>query len=261
MDCVIIAGGRPGADDPLFPYTQGKPKALLPLGSRPMLAYVLNALHNARDVEYLVVAGIEEAEGAAAARELPGSQPIVFLPDRGGLVANARCGLEWLAVNRPDRSEVLISGADIPLLTGPMVDAFVDQCRPFARLAYYNVVTKEAMEQRFPHSRRTFVRLQEVQIAGGDVILAQTAILDTNQALWEALSDARKHAWQLARIVGFRTLLRLLLHRLSLAEVEHVAGDLFGAPVRIITSPFPELAMDADKPHQVDLLRRHLSDR
>ena len=258
MDCVIVAGGRPGPDDPLFRYTRGKPKALLPLGGQPMLAYVLQALHDAREVEYLVVAGIEEAQGAAATRGLPGTQPVIFLPDRGGLVANARSGLEWLETNRPERGELLISTADIPLLTGPMVDAFVDRCRPFEQLAYYNVVTRETMEQRFPNSNRTFVRLREAEIAGGDLILAQTAILYTNHALWEALSDARKHAWQLARIVGFRTLLKLLIHRLSLVEVERLVGEMFGAPVQIIRSPNPELAMDADKPHQVDLIRRHL---
>lgn len=259
MDCIVVAGGQPGPDDPLFPYTQGKPKALLPIGGQPMLAYVLRALHEARHVDGLVVVGIPEAEGALAANSLPASQQLTFLPDRGGIVANARQGLEWLLANRPQAAEVLFSTADIPLLTGPVVDTFVDQCRPFDRLAYYNVVTRETMENRFPHSDRTFVRLHETEIAGGDLILAQSRILDTNQALWEALSDARKHAWQLARIVGFRTLLRLLLHRLSLPEVEQLAGDMFAAPIRILISLHPELAMDVDKPEQVDLLRRHLS--
>ena len=29
MDCVLVAGGRPGPQDPLYDETQGKPKALL----------------------------------------------------------------------------------------------------------------------------------------------------------------------------------------------------------------------------------------
>lgn len=259
MDCVVIAGGRPDPDDPLFTYTEGKPKALLSLNGQPMLAHVLQALNDACQVDTIVVVGMIEEEGAAAIRHLPASQPVIFLADQGSIVANARRGLEWLEANRPGNSELLLSTADIPLLTGEIVDAFVEQCRPFDRLAYYNMVTKETMEARFPHSNRTFVRLREAEVAGGDLFLAQSDILYTNQALWEALTNARKHAWQLARIVGFRTLFKLLLHRLSLAEVEQLATQLLGAPIRILTSPYPELAMDADKPEQVDLLRRQLS--
>ena len=34
MDCVITAGGVPKPDDPLYVYTQGKPKALLEINGR-----------------------------------------------------------------------------------------------------------------------------------------------------------------------------------------------------------------------------------
>lgn len=259
MNCIVVAGGRPGAEDPLYPLTQGKPKALLTLGEQPMLAYVLRALSDSRYVERLIVVGIEATEGEATLRYLSSPEQVHFLPDQGGIVNNARYGLEWLEANRLGTRELLVSTADIPLLTGGIVDAFVDQCRPFDQFAYYNVVTRETMEARFPHSNRTFVRLQEVQVAGGDLILAQTRLMYTNMQLWEALANARKHAWQLARIVGPRTLLKLLLRRLALAEVEQLASRMFAVPIRIVTSPYPELAMDADKPDQVALLRHYLT--
>lgn len=259
MDCIIVAGGRPGLEDPLYPYTQGKPKALLKLNGQPMLAHVLSALDNSRYVEQLIVVGLEATEGEVALPYLGSPEKVHFLPDQGGIVSNARHGLEWLEANRPGAAELLISTADIPLLTGAIVDAFVDQCQPFDQLVYYNVVTRETMEARFPHSNRTFVRLQGMQVAGGDLILAQARILHTNQKLWEALSNARKHAWQLAHIVGPATLLKLLLRRLSLAEVEQLATRMFGAPIRVLTSPYPELAMDADKPEQVALLHHQIS--
>lgn len=230
------------------------------LNDRPMLAHVLRGLSDSRYVEQVVVVGIEAREGEEATLPyLPSTVQLQFLPDQGGIISNARYGLEWLEANRPQKGEVLISTADIPLLTGEIVDAFVDQCMPFDHLAYYNVVTRETMEGRFPRSNRTFVRLQGAEIAGGDLIVAQSRIVHTNQQLWEALSDARKHAWQLARIVGPVTLLKLLLRRLSLAEVEQLASRMFAAPIRILISPYPELAMDADKPDQVALLRHNLT--
>lgn len=258
MDCIVLAGGRPQADDPLYAYTGDKPKALLSLNGRPMLAYVLDALSHSAHVEQLVVVGIDEEEGEVATRQLPASTIVTFLPDQGAIIPNARQGLEWLARRRPEQREVLVSTADIPLLTAATVDAFVEQCRPFDHLAYYNVVTKETMERAFPRSNRTFVRLKEVQVAGGDLSLAQTRILHTNQELWEALTNARKHAWQLARIVGPRTLLKLLLRQLTLGEVESLASRMFGEPIRVLVNPRAEVAMDADKPEQVELLRHHL---
>ena len=259
MDCVVVAGGRPEPEDPLYPYTQGKPKALLTLASQPMLAYVLRALSDARQVDRLVVVGVEKKEGQIAAQHLPHPEHVVFLPDQGGIIRNSRFGVEWVVEKRPEAAEVLLSTGDIPLLTGAAVDAFVQRCRPFDHLAYYNLVTRETMETRFPNSNRTFVRLKGVQVAGGDLILVQTRVLDSNRQLWEALTNARKHAWQLARIVGPLTLLKLILRRLSVSEVEEIASRMFEAPVRILLSAYPELAMDVDKPHQVELIKQELT--
>ncbi len=44
MDAIVIAGGVPTPVEPLYPYTQGKPKALLDLCGKPMIQWVLDAL-------------------------------------------------------------------------------------------------------------------------------------------------------------------------------------------------------------------------
>jgi hypothetical protein len=94
-----------------------------------------------------------------------------------------------------------------------------------------------------------------MEVAGGDILIARPEVAETNPEIWQSLANARKHAWRLARIVGLGTLARFLLHRLSLADAEAAAERLVGCPVRVLVSPHAELAMDADKPHQVDLLR------
>lgn len=37
MDAVLLAGGLPGPDSPLYTHTQGKPKAALQIGSKSMI--------------------------------------------------------------------------------------------------------------------------------------------------------------------------------------------------------------------------------
>ena len=249
MDALIVAGGKPGPDDDLFPYTQGDPKSVIKMGNRTMLERVVDALQGSSQIEEIVVIGIGHDHGMTFKR------PVHHLPDHGSLVANAVAGIRWLLEHDPTPRPVLGASADIPTLTPEIVDQLIETCRPFQHSLYYTVVTPEIMEKRFPGSKRTYVRFQDHSVAGGDMFIFHTGLANTNPDLLEAFSNARKHAWKLARIVGFRTLLKFLLHRLSLAEVEQTGERVLDGSVKVVLSPHAELAMDADKPHQVELLQ------
>jgi GTP:adenosylcobinamide-phosphate guanylyltransferase len=255
MDCIVTAGGIPGPEDPLYAYTQGKSKALLDMHGRTMLERVIDALQTSHYVERIVVVGLGDDMGMHFQR------PVEHLPDQGGIVPNLLAGMHYLYGPTPARVPVLICSADIPAISGANVEAFVETCVPFDKGVYYNFVTQETMEARFPHSNRTFVKLKGVRIAGGDMVIAHADLADAHRELWLALTNARKHAWQLARIVGLGTLLKLLFRQLSLSDLEKTAERIIQRPTAIILSPFAELAMDADKPHQVDLLRDDLRAR
>jgi len=254
MDCIITAGGSVAEDDPLFPYTKGKPKALIEINGLTMLEYVVRALEGSSFVDAIYIVGLDEDDVSGLAL----SPDITYIADCGGLVANLSAGLNRLRADNPKAETALLSSADIPLLTPEVVNAYVEDCRPFDCVAYYNVVTRELIERSFPGSGRTFVKLRGLAVAGGDMTLVQTRIMQTNDEFWEALVSGRKHAWRLARIVGLRTLLKFLVRRLSLSDIEQHASRLVGAPVRLLNSPYPELAMDVDKPAQVELLRQVL---
>lgn len=254
MDSIIVAGGNVPEDDPLFAYTKGRPKSLLQINGLSMLEYVYAAHAEAKQVDRIYVSGLEPAD--IEGLRLPPDVPTI--PDQGSLVNNLFVSLNRLLEENPGAETVLLCSADVPLLTGAVVDAYLGNCRPFDCVAYYNLVTRETIEARFPGSGRTYVRLRDCAVAGGDMTLVQTRILDTNPEFWEAVVDARKHAWKLARLVGLRPLLKLLFRRLSIADIEQLAARIVDAPVRVLTSPYPELAMDVDKPAQVELLRRSL---
>lgn len=115
------------------------------------------------------------------------------------------------------------------------------------------------MEKRFPGSKRTFVPLKEARIAGGDIFIIQPWIADTHRELWDAMTNARKHAWKLARLVGLGTLVKYLFRRLSIADLEGIGFRFLGHPVKVVETPHAEIVMDADKPYQVDLLRREFA--
>ena len=256
MDCIVVAGGIPGPDDPMYEYTQGQPKALLDMEGRTMLERVMDALQTAENVERVVVVGLEGDMGMQFRRAVD-----MYLPDHGSMVANVIVGVEWLRQDKPDISTVLFCTSDLPALTGANVDSFLQSCEPFDKGIYYIFVTREAMEARFPDSKRTYVKLKGLEIAGGDIAIAQVDLADTHEELWRALTDARKHAWKLARVVGIRVLLKLLFRRLSIEDIEETAARIIDRPAQIVLDAPAEMAMDVDKPQQLELLRADLRRR
>ncbi|MEW5986930.1 MAG: nucleotidyltransferase family protein [Chloroflexota bacterium] len=257
MDCIVLAGGRPAADDPLYPYTQGQLKAMLDIGGHSILERVLDALQSSKYIDRILVIGLES--GSEEADRLHVSRPVSFLADQGGLVSNALAGIAWMQRENPAATSLMLCSSDIPCLTGEIVDAFVDLCRPFDHAVYYPVVTQETMEARYPGSKRTFVPIRPYRVAGGDVFIVDPSIADQNHELWEALVSGRKHAWMLARAVGFGTLLKFLLRRLSVGDIEKIGLRLLSKPIKVVFSPYAELGMDIDKPNQFELLTADLA--
>ena len=253
MHCVITAGGAPGPDDPLYPFTQGGSKALLDMEGRTMLERVMDALQGSKYVENIVVVGLEGDMGMQFQR--PVDQ---YLPDQGSLVGNVLAGVNYLRQEHPDMKSVLFSTADLPALTAANVDSFIERCEPFDKGIYYIFVTREKMDARFPNSKRTYTKLKGVEIAGGDIAIGQVDVADENEELWRSLTNARKHAWKLARIVGFRVLIKLLFRQLTIDDIEELASKIIGRPARIVLDAPAETAMDVDKPGQLELLRADL---
>lgn len=256
MDCIVTAGGMPTEDDPLYTYTQGKPKALLEFEGRTMLERVMDALQSSKYVDRIVLVGLEELFDMQFKRPVDH-----MLPDHGSMVGNVLAGLRWLQQDKPDMGEVLFCTSDLPAMTAANVDEFIEGCQPFDKGIYYVLVPREAMEARFPQSNRTYVKLKGLEVAGGDMAIAKAELADQNEELWRALTEARKHAWKLANMVGFTFLIKFLFRRLSTQDIEQKVLQTLGQPVGIVLDAPPEIAMDVDKPAQVDLLRTDIRGR
>jgi molybdopterin-guanine dinucleotide biosynthesis protein A len=253
MDCVVLAGGVPRQEDPLYEHTQGRSKALLDIAGRPMLAWVLDALARANSIDRVILVGLEPSP------ELEVERPAAVVPDQGSLFGNLLAGVDALLSLDPAAEQMAVCSGDIPLIEPFMVDDYLALCGDVSIDVYYAIVERSVMEARFPGSRRSYVRLTDGEFAGGDIFVARPAIAYSRRQLWSELTDMRKHALRQARRVGVRTLLRLLLHRLSLAEAERRASIAFGVIGRAVVAPYPELGMDVDKPHQYAICQRERS--
>lgn len=252
MNCVVVAGGQLSPGDPLYPYTKGKPKALIDINGSPMIKWIVDAIQGANNINQVAIVGLEKDPSFEFNR------PVHFISDQGSLVANVMAGLDWEQQNKSGSDALLFSSSDIPAITGDIVQNFIDTCRPFNKAIYYSVVTKEIMEARFPGSKRTYARFREHQVAGGDIFVVQSDVAEANPDLWPTLENIRKHPWKIARLAGPFTLVKYLLRQLTIAEVGERATHVLGRPVELFISKDAEIAMDVDKPHQVELLQAEL---
>ncbi len=268
MDAIITAGGRTRPDDPLYPYTSDGNKALLDIAGKPMIQWVLDAVGNARRVQRIIVVGLPQTVGAGSPR--PGSpyphgltcaKPVDFLPDQGSLLANIQAGVRHSVALNPASRYVFSISADIPALTGEMLDWAADTAMQTEDDVYYQVIKREVMEARFPASKRSYVHLRDMDVCGGDVGVIRCEAVTSNDALWRRVIEARKSALKQAGLLGYDTLILLLLRLLTLEGAVRRASRNLGVRGRGVVCPYAEVGMDVDKPHQFEILRADLARR
>ncbi len=254
MDALVVAGGIPGPDDPLYPLTQGRPKALLEMEGRPMVQWVLDALEGAERVEHVVLVGPGPEDGLHLG---PAS---AFVADQGAMIANVRAGLQVARRMNPKATHILLASGDIPSITPEMVDWRVQTVEASDADIDYAVVDRQVMDRVFPGSRRSFTHVKDAEVCGGDLNGLRVTVA-ADDGLWNALYAARKNALKQAALVGLDVLFLGAIRQLSLEDAEQRVGRHLGLKAHITRCPYAEIGMDVDKPHQHEMVRQHLRAR
>ncbi len=243
MDAVVLAGGE--ASDSLAREFGVPTKALVPLSGRPMVSWIIEALSGSGVVDRVIYVG------PPAELDPP---PDLVLPPRGRILENLEAALGQA---RGDR--VLVATADAPLISAEAVRYVVEKA-PDAALVY-PVVPKEAIEARWPGMRRTYARLRDGTFTGGNLILLDKALFAKALPMARRVVAMRKNPLAIARLIGFGVLVKLLLGRLSIADLEARVGRIFGVPMRALVVPYPEIGVDADEAEDLVWMQRALEGR
>jgi GTP:adenosylcobinamide-phosphate guanylyltransferase len=255
MDAILTAGGIPQPDEPLYELTRGDSKAMLDIAGKPMIQWVLDALSASHAVENVVLIGPDESSGLTC------NKPLFFIPNQGGMIDNISAGVRKLQEIKPHVNHILAVSSDIPSITGEMVDWLVDEVIKSDDHLYYCVVPREVMESRYPGSKRSYLRLKDLEACGGDMNAFKAELVSGDLEIWRRLAGTRKNVFKQAALIGFDTLFLVLLRRLTVeAAVQRVTRRL-GIRGRAVISPYAELAMDVDKPHQLEIIRKDLEAR
>ena len=246
IDAVIMAGAPAGE---LSPGDESISRAMILLGDKTMIQWVVDALSGSPSVGRIVAVGNVAADGL---------DEVVSPGD--SLVGNLKLGLGAV-----DPSEsVLVVSCDIPMLTPEAVEDFVSRAvRMDADLAY-PVVLKDACERQHPGLKRTYLKTGDGTFTGGNLMLVKPVFFERNWAAIEEAYAARKQIGKLARNIGLWVLLHVIVGQalpsvLRISALERAVSRMLGGKVAAVVSEYPEIGEDVDKPADLAAVRKILA--
>lgn len=253
MDAIVLAGGIPQPDEPLYEYTKGDPKALIDIAGKPMIQWVLDALSDARHVDNVIIVGLSPKN------ELACKKPLHYLSNQGRMLANVVTGVNKSLELDKKTQYVLVVSADIPSLKPEMVDWLVETAMQTKDDLYYGVCTREVMEARFPGSNRTYTKLKGIELCGADINLTHVRMATEHLDMWESLIGTRKSPFRQAGIIGLGTLFQVITRSITLEDLVEKVCKRIGIKGHVIIWPHAEACMDVDKSHQLEIMREDLT--
>jgi CTP:molybdopterin cytidylyltransferase MocA len=230
LRAVVTSGGRV---DGAFAAAIGSPvKALAPLGAGRLIDPVLLALRDCGIAEVAVVAGPE------VAAHLAGTAARIIAAADDGATNVLRALDAW------PPGDLVFTASDLPFVRAADLAAFLaasrdcDLTMPLAAGAAY--------EAAFPGAPPHVTALGAKRIANGSVFFIAAAAREPLRAVAGRFFDARKSLIGMARLLGPALLLRFLVRRLQIADVERRAQQALGIEAVAIRDAAPGLCFDVD---------------
>lgn len=243
-DAVILAGAP--ADANMSPDGNPINRAMIEVGGKTMLQWIVDALKSSQTVGRIIVVGDVSADGVDQ-----------FVPPAGGFLENIMAGVT--ACGECER--VLISTSDIPLITPDAVDDFVSCSIESGGDMCYPIVTKESCTAKYPQMKRTCLKTADGTFTGGNMMLMSVDFLKRNECLISRAYAARKKPLALASMIGFGLLLRVILGQLlfpgiiPISLLERNVSRMLGGKVVAVQTDYPEIGSDVDKAGDLENVR------
>jgi CTP:molybdopterin cytidylyltransferase MocA len=252
IDALVLAGRRAGETDPLAGVENVPHKALLIAGGKPLIRRVIEALKASARIEKIAIAAPDDVRAPIDAA-LAGIEGWSFADPAGSPASTALAAM----ASAPDGRGLLVTTCDHALLTADMVRRFLDAATKSDAAAA--CVERAVYEQRFPGSKRTFIRLKDFSFSGANLFWFAGARAKGLADFWRGLEANRKNPAAMARAIGVFTALSYLTGSMTKAGLEATIRKRTKVAARLIPLSTAEAAIDVDKPQDLDLVRKILA--
>jgi GTP:adenosylcobinamide-phosphate guanylyltransferase len=242
---VIILAADRETDNPEAEAAKVSCKALTPVGGRPMVLRVLDALGKAREVATRILVGPAETSIAENSElsDLVSSGQVKWIAPQTSPSLSAFSALQSL----PEDVPILVTTADHALLSPAMIDHFCaaarnSSCDVVAGVARYDLIVKA-----FPDTLRTVTKLKDGGFCGCNMFAFLTPQARSAANFWRKVESERKKPLRVVKVIGWSAVFRYLCGQLTLDYALAQLSKRMNLKVGVIEMPFAEAAVDVDK--------------
>lgn len=247
FNALVLAGAK--EKGPLEIAENVDNKALIMLDNRPMIDYVVDALNSSENIDRILVVGPKNE-----LHPYIGKKVNEILNPGNSILGNMEIGLNFF--NSADN--LLLLTSDIPLITSDAIDEFLEICTKRKAYIGYPIISKENIVKKYPETKRTYVKMKEGILCGGNIIFFKPEVFFQKKKLIKELFDNRKATWKYVKILGLKFILKFLFKTLTLEEIEKRVTDIFGYNSIAVMVSYPEIMIDLDKLSDLKLIRKCL---
>lgn len=241
---VVLAADR-GPGDPVAKAAGVPCKALTPVGGRPMVLRVLDALESAQEIDASILCGPPQSiiNQNEQLRAHIASGKVRWVQNQTTPSTSTYHVLQSL----PETTPVLVTTADHALLSARIADHFCSEARATGCDLVVGLVSHEIVKAAYPDTKRTVTKLRDGAYCSCNLFAFVNPRARIVADFWRQVERKRKNPMSVVGIVGWMAIVRYLLGRLSLAEGLSRLSSRLDLKVGAIVLPFPEAAVDVDK--------------
>ena len=235
---IVLAAQREGRLDPLAAEAGVSHKCLVPIGGRPLLAHVLDALSRVGRVAEVTI--VVEPGAEARLKQIAVASGVMagFAEAADNIADSVYAGAASAA------GPVVITTADNVLLTPAAVDKVIDRLAA-GEDTVVALARKEDVLSAHPEGQRRFYRFRDGEYSNCNlygVSLAGLRLAET----FRSGGQFAKHPWRVARAFGILNLIRLRYGFVSLGGAMRLLSRRFGVSIGAVLLRDGAHAIDVD---------------
>ncbi|MDR4495299.1 MAG: nucleotidyltransferase family protein [Nitrospirales bacterium] len=258
VTALILAGSRPGKD-PVAAYTGMACKVLARVGGERIIDRVLRATKEAKTIGSRILCGPswEIVRDDVVLLPMIESAQIGWEEPQQGPSGSVQKFLE----THPQSLPLLVTTGDHALLTSEIVDYFVKEASGMEADIVVGLTSYAIVKQAFPLSKRTVLRFGKEEFCGCNLFMFFNPQAIRLVQFWGHLEQDRKRPIRLIGHLGLFMVIRYLFGRITLRKCLNAVGKRFNLRIREVLLPFPQAAVDVDKPEDLHLVEAILSQK
>ena len=250
---LVLAADR-GPNDPVAKAAGVLCKSLAPIDGIPMVFRVLSTLEDSPEIDERILCGPPKhiVDQESDLQNLIETEKVAWFENLQTPSSSAYHVLQTLPKDVP----ILLTTADHALLNVQMVDYFCREARATKCDVVVGVARHEDVMKAHPETHRTATRLKGGAYCGCNLFAFLTPGARRAADFWRQVESERKKPLRMIQKIGWFSVLRYLLGRLSLDDALKSISQRLGFKAGAVIMPFADAAVDVDSVSDWELVKK-----